>query len=76
MDQQAKEFDNRVKVKPSSLVTCINDSSISVLKTDTCVKTRYVKPSKSSANIVIVKIKRRNNILTYSATKKLKKNQK
>ena len=38
MDQQSKEVINQVKIKPSSLVTCINDSSICVLTTGTCVK--------------------------------------
>ena len=38
MDQQSNVVISRVKVKPSSLVTCINDSSISVLTMDTCVK--------------------------------------
>ena len=57
MDQQSKEVINRVKVKPSSLVTCINYSSISVLTTDTCVKKYFVESSKTSANIAILKKK-------------------
>ena len=73
MDQQTKDVNNRVKVKPSSLVTCINDSSISVLTTDTSVLKSHVIFSKLSANIVIVKRKGRKNVLTNSSTKKIKK---
>ena len=76
MNQQSKEVTNRVKVKPSSLVTCINDSSTGILTTDTCVKKCLVKSSKSSANIVILKNKRSKNVLTNSSVKKLKKNNK
>jgi len=58
MDQQAKDVNNRVKVKPSLLITCINDSSMSVLTTDTSVKKKiHVKPSKPSANLALVQIK-------------------
>ena len=37
MNRQSKEVNNRVKVKPHSLATCINNSSISVLTMDTYV---------------------------------------
>ena len=58
MDQQTKDVNNRVKVKPSLLITCINDSSMSVLTTDTSVKKKiHVKPSKPSANLALVQIK-------------------
>ena len=76
MDQQSNKIISRVKVKPSSLVTCINDSSISLLTTDASVLKSHVIFSKLSANIVIVKRKGRKNVLTNSSTKKLKKNQK
>ena len=38
MDQQSHVVKSRAKVKPSSLVTCINDSSISVMTMETSVK--------------------------------------
>ena len=60
MDQQSKQVINRVKVKPSSLVTCINYSSISALTTDTCVNKCVVESSKTSANIAILKKKGEN----------------
>ena len=37
MNRQSKDVNNRVKVKPHSLATCINNSSVSVLTMDTYV---------------------------------------
>ena len=48
MDQQSHVVQSHAKVKPSSLVTCINDSSISVMTMETSVKkchVEYTKPS-------------------------------
>ena len=59
MDQQSKEVNNRLKVKSSSLVTCINDFSISVLTTDICVNKCLVESSNPSVKIVTLKGKKR-----------------
>ena len=56
MDQQSHVVSNRVKVKPSSLVTCTNDSSISVITMETSVKKCHIESSKPS---VVVKKKRK-----------------
>ena len=54
MDQQSHAVKSRSKVKPSSLVTCINDSSISVMTMKTSVRKSRIKCTKSS---VIIKKK-------------------
>ena len=59
MDQQSNEVISRVKVKASSLVTCINDFSISVLTMDICVNKCLVESSNPSVNIVTLKEKKR-----------------
>ena len=68
MDQQSNVDTSRVKVKPSSFVTCTNDSSISVLIMDTYVKKCLVESSKPSA----VKKKRKKDVLTKISVKKSK----
>ena len=59
MDQQSNEVISRVKVKSSSLVTCINDFSISVLTTDICVNKCLVESSNPSVKIVTLKENKR-----------------
>ena len=69
MDQQSNVVSSRLKCKPSSLVTCTNDSTISVLTIDTSVKKCYIESSKPS----VVKKKRKNDVLTNISVKKSKK---
>ena len=45
MDQQSNVVSSRLKVKPSSLVTCTNDSTIRVLTMDTSYHVKSSKPS-------------------------------
>ena len=73
MDQQSHALKSRSKVKPSALVTCINDSSISVMTTETSVRKSKIKQTKPST--VIMK-KRRKAVLTNSSTKKKETNNK
>ena len=51
MDQQSHIVKSRAKVKPSSLVTCINDFSISVMTMETSVKKCHVEYTKSSVGV-------------------------
>ena len=48
MDKQSHAVKSRAKVKPSSLVTCINDSLISVTTMETSVKKSRIECTKSS----------------------------
>ena len=66
MDQQSNVVSSRLKVKPSSLGTCTNKSTISVLTMDTSVKKYHVKSSKPS----VVKKKRKKSVLTNISVKK------
>ena len=56
MYHQSHVVRSRAKVKPSSLVTCTNDSSISVITMETSVKKCHIESSKPS---VVVKKKRK-----------------
>ena len=73
MDQQSHAVKSRAKVKPSLLVTCINDSSISIMTMETSVKKSRIECTKSS---VVLKKKRRKGILTNPSIKKSKTNRK
>ena len=72
MDKQSHIVKSRAKVKPSSLVTCTNDSSISVMTTETSSKKCHVEYTKPS---VVLKKKRRKVVLTKNSVKnpKIKK---
>ena len=48
MDQQSHAVKSHAKVKPSSLVTCINDSSISIMTMKISVKKSRIECTKSS----------------------------
>ena len=71
MDQQSHVVKSRAKVRPFSLVTCINDSSISVMTMETYVKKSRVEYTKSS---VVLKKKRRKGVLTNQSVKNPKRN--
>ena len=51
MEQQSHVVRSRAKVKQSSLVTCTNDSSISVMTMETSVKKCHVEYTKSSVGV-------------------------
>ena len=64
MEQQSHVVRSRAKVKPSSLVTCTNDSSISIMTMEAYVKKCHVESSKNS---VVVKKKRKKGVLTNNS---------
>ena len=72
MDQQSHIVKSRAKAKPSSLVTCTNDSSISVMTSEAYAKKCHVEYTKPS---VVLKKKRRKVVLTKNSVKnpKIKK---
>ena len=51
MDQQSHAVKSRLKVKPSALVTCMRNSSISVMTTETSVRKSQIKQTKPSVVI-------------------------
>ena len=71
VDQQSHVVRKCAKVKPSSLVTCTNNSSISVMTMETYVKKCHVESSKP---YVVVKKKRKKSVLTNNSFKKSKRN--
>ena len=71
IDQQSNAVKSRAKVKSTLLVTCINDSSISVITMETSVKKSRIECTKSS---IVLKKKRREGILTNPSIKKSNKN--
>ena len=73
MDQQSRAVKSRAKVKLSSLVTYINDSSISVMTIETSVKKSRIEFTKSS---VVMKKKRRKGVLTNISINKKRNKQK